>query len=117
VINRSEVDDLISKWASEETSVRVDLQTSETNVSVTGALAAAPGGLVQIKLGDSGFIEFLLGDQWGFDYFDPDTTNVPRERRLTTDYRGNPLETGAGIVGWVRGTDHHLFILEIIEGC
>lgn len=115
MISRPEVDDLISKLASEKTRVRVDLLTTETSFSVAGFMEVAAAGVMRVKLRDAGFIEFFLGDSWGFDYFDPNSTRTPLEGRIGQDYEGNPQETGPGIVGWVQDTEYHLFILEIVE--
>jgi hypothetical protein len=113
VIKRSEADDLISKWVSEGTRLRVDWRAPDTNFSVEGTLDSAGEGAVCVRLRDTGFMEISLDASWKFEYFDPNSTHIPLDGRVGKDHAGNTQETAAGIVGYSQ--PHTLLLLEIVE--
>ena len=113
MISRSEANDLVSKWASEGTRLRVDFRSVDTNFSVEGSMELAAEDIFRVRLRDAGFIEFHLDSFWGLEYFDPNSTHVPLDRRISHNHAGEVQETAAGIVGWSK-PERYLFILEIV---
>lgn len=113
MIKRFEADDLVSKWVSEGTRLRVDWRAPDTNFSVEGALESAGAGVLCVRLRDTGFMEVSLDASWKFEYFDPNSTHIPLDGRVGKDHAGAIRETAAGIVGL--SENHSLLLLEIVE--
>ena len=98
MVKRFEADSVLTKWLSEHVRLRVDFTATGISLSVAGELASAATNVLCLDMGNSGFIEIHLGEDFEFEFFSPDAMRVDLAGTIGRDYAGNPQKTGAGLV-------------------
>ena len=82
MIEPSVVFSLFRKWRDAPTVVRADAELAGAiSFSFECTVVRADNPLVSLGLADCGFIEFVLGDTWGFDFMALDVLRIELNKR------------------------------------
>ena len=114
MITRVEVELVLSGWKAAGTLLRLDFATASLSVSLTGRIEPAADGVLCVGLGDSGFIEIYLVEEWEFDHFTPEAMRISEAETIGKDYAGSPQQTGAVLI-LVPSGDARLKLIEVVS--
>ena len=72
-------------------------------------------GLVGLRFNELGFIEIRLGDDWNFEYADPNVLRTPHAERVSPGHSSRRVKYGSCVVGANTQKEYATFT-EVEEG-